>query len=235
MESICAGLNVLELGSGSVAASIAGVVLADAGARVIKIEPPDGDRLRTHNPSGFLVWNRARRAWSPTCVRPKASRSFATWPCTPTWSSRVSRPARHRVGIGADDLRAANPSLIHCAITGFGTTGPYSRLKAYDSLIAAKAGCGRVARSGIATVRSCSLCPGRVLAPVCSRPQAFWVRCLFARRPVGARRCSQPCSPVWIRSTTSLPQWCRSWPNAARSRAATPVQRRRQADSVCCS
>ena len=60
MNRICAGLNVLELGSGSAAASIAGVVFADAGARVIKIEPPDGDRLRTENPSGFLVWNRGK-------------------------------------------------------------------------------------------------------------------------------------------------------------------------------
>ncbi|BBY93406.1 hypothetical protein MGALJ_30750 [Mycobacterium gallinarum] len=141
MESICAGLNVLELGSGSVAASIAGVVLADAGARVIKIEPPDGDRLRTHNPSGFLVWNRGkeslvadlRTAEGQQVVRDLAVHAdvviegFAPG-TTSGW------------GIGADDLRAANPSLIHCAITGFGTTGPYSRLKAYDSLIAAKAG-----------------------------------------------------------------------------------------------
>lgn len=141
MESICAGLNVLELGSGSVAASIAGVVLADAGARVIKIEPPDGDRLRTHNPSGFLVWNRGkeslvanlRTAEGQQVVRDLAVHAdvviegFAPG-TTSGW------------GIGADDLRAANPSLIHCAITGFGTTGPYSGLKAYDSLIAAKAG-----------------------------------------------------------------------------------------------
>jgi crotonobetainyl-CoA:carnitine CoA-transferase CaiB-like acyl-CoA transferase len=35
-------------------------VLADAGARVIKVEPPTGDRLRTENPSGFLAWNRGK-------------------------------------------------------------------------------------------------------------------------------------------------------------------------------
>jgi len=44
MESIRTGLNVLELGSGSVAASMARVVLADAGARVVKVEQPEGDR-----------------------------------------------------------------------------------------------------------------------------------------------------------------------------------------------
>src|SRR2546421_10660514 len=62
MAGICEGLNVLEIGSGSVAASMAGMVLADAGARVLKIEPPEGDRLRTANPSGFLVWNRGKES-----------------------------------------------------------------------------------------------------------------------------------------------------------------------------
>ena len=38
------------------------MVLADAGARVIKIEPPDGDALRGRNPSGFLVWNRGKES-----------------------------------------------------------------------------------------------------------------------------------------------------------------------------
>src|SRR5262245_2830085 len=59
---ICAGLNVLEIGAGSAAASIAGVLFADAGARVVKIEPPEGDALRSTNPSGFLVWNRGKES-----------------------------------------------------------------------------------------------------------------------------------------------------------------------------
>jgi crotonobetainyl-CoA:carnitine CoA-transferase CaiB-like acyl-CoA transferase len=141
MESICAGLNVLELGSGSVAASIAGVVLADAGARVIKIEPPDGDRLRTHNPSGFLVWNRGkeslvadlRTSEGQQTVRDLATRADVV-------IEGFAPGTTSRWGIGAQELRAANPALIHCAITGFGSSGPYSALKAYDSLIAAKAG-----------------------------------------------------------------------------------------------
>ena len=62
MGGICAGLNVIEMGAGSIAASITGMVLADAGARVIKLEPPEGDRLRTAMPSGFLVWNRGKES-----------------------------------------------------------------------------------------------------------------------------------------------------------------------------
>src|SRR6266568_4811027 len=62
MALICDGLNVLELGSASMAASMVGMVLADNGARVVKVEPPEGDRLRTENPSGFLVWNRGKES-----------------------------------------------------------------------------------------------------------------------------------------------------------------------------
>jgi len=141
MQPICAGLNVLELGSGSVAGSVAGVVLADAGARVVKIEPPEGDRLRTDNPSGFLVWNRGkeslvadlRTADGQQTLRDLAQRADVIIEAFAPGTSA-------KWGIGPDDLRAKNPALIHCAITGFGSSGPYAALKAYDSLVAAKVG-----------------------------------------------------------------------------------------------
>ena len=44
------------------AASFAGMLLADNGARVVKIEPPDGDGFRAALPSGFLVWNRGKES-----------------------------------------------------------------------------------------------------------------------------------------------------------------------------
>jgi crotonobetainyl-CoA:carnitine CoA-transferase CaiB-like acyl-CoA transferase len=141
MESICGGLNVLELGSGSVAASIAGVVLADAGARVVKVEPPEGDRLRTHNPSGFLVWNRGKESLVADLRTPEGQqriRDLATHADVVIEGFAPGRTAEW--GIGADDLRALNPALIHCMITGFGSSGPYAALKAYDSLVSAKAG-----------------------------------------------------------------------------------------------
>lgn len=141
MAEICAGLNVLELGSGSVAASMTGTVLADGGARVLKIESPDGDRLRTANPSGFLVWNRGkeslvadlRTAEGQATVKELAAKADvvieAFAPGTTT-----------RWGIDAAALRAINPALVHLSITGFGRTGPLAGLKGYDSLVAAKAG-----------------------------------------------------------------------------------------------
>ncbi|WP_396905610.1 CoA transferase [Mycolicibacterium phlei] len=141
MDSICSGLNVLELGSGSAAAAIAGVVLADAGARVLKIEPPEGDRLRTQNPSGFLVWNRGKESLVADLRTPEGQQTVRDLAAKADVVIEGFAPGTTAAwGIGADDLRALNPALIHCSITGFGKSGPYSQLKAYDSLVAAKAG-----------------------------------------------------------------------------------------------
>jgi crotonobetainyl-CoA:carnitine CoA-transferase CaiB-like acyl-CoA transferase len=141
MANVCGGLNVLELGAGSTAASMAGMVLADAGARVLKVEPPDGDRLRHRAPSAFLVWNRGkesvvadlRRDDGRATVRELARDADVvidafTPGVTDGW------------GLGAADLRAANPRLVHCSITAFGRTGKYAPLKGYEALVAAKAG-----------------------------------------------------------------------------------------------
>jgi crotonobetainyl-CoA:carnitine CoA-transferase CaiB-like acyl-CoA transferase len=141
MADICERLNVLELGSGSIAASLAGMVLADAGARVVKVEPPDGDRLRTVNPSGFLVWNRGKESLVAdlhTAEGQEHIRSLAA--VADVVIEGFAPGTTERWGIGAEALRAANPRLVHCAITGFGPTGPYAGLKGYDSLVAAKAG-----------------------------------------------------------------------------------------------
>jgi crotonobetainyl-CoA:carnitine CoA-transferase CaiB-like acyl-CoA transferase len=138
---ILEGLNVLELGSGSVAASIAGVVLADAGARVIKIEPPDGDRLRTENPSGFLVWNRGKDSLVADLRTSQGRDRLRELARTADVVIEGFAPGTtDEWDVGPDALRALNPALIHLSITGFGKTGPYSALKSYDPLVAAKAG-----------------------------------------------------------------------------------------------
>ena len=61
-RTICEGLQVIEMGAGSIGASMAGMLLADNGARVLKVEPPEGDRLRGEHPAGFLVWNRGKES-----------------------------------------------------------------------------------------------------------------------------------------------------------------------------
>ena len=61
-RTICEGLQVIEMGAGSIGASLAGMLLADNGARVLKVEPPEGDRLRSQHAAGFVVWNRGKES-----------------------------------------------------------------------------------------------------------------------------------------------------------------------------
>jgi crotonobetainyl-CoA:carnitine CoA-transferase CaiB-like acyl-CoA transferase len=141
MAGICDGLNVVEVGSGSIAAAMAGMVLADAGARVVKVEPPEGDRLRSFNPSGFLVWNRGKESVVADLRTAEGQGTFCGLAAAADVVIEGFAPGTTAAwGVGVDALRTLNPSLVHCSITAFGRTGPYAPLKGYDSLVAAKAG-----------------------------------------------------------------------------------------------
>ena len=127
-RTICEGLQVIEMGAGSIGASLAGMLLADNGARVLKVEPPEGDRLRSRHPAGFLVWNRGKESLVADLrtdegraqVRDLASRAdvviegFGAGVADALGPRRRSRP------------HAANPGLVYCSVKGFGSTGPYA-------------------------------------------------------------------------------------------------------------
>ncbi len=140
-HTICGGLTVIEMGAGSAAASMVGMVLADLGARVVKIEAPGGDRLRTLSPSGFLVWNRGKESVVAD-LRTEAGRARVRE--LAAGADIVVEGFSPGVAdgwvVGAAALCGADPSLVYCAISGFGPTGNYSRLKGYEALVAAKAG-----------------------------------------------------------------------------------------------
>jgi crotonobetainyl-CoA:carnitine CoA-transferase CaiB-like acyl-CoA transferase len=140
-QGICSGLSVLELGTGSIAGSLAGMILADNGARVVKVEPPTGDALRTTLPSGFLVWNRGKTSVAhdlrdhaaQDAVRALAERADVVVAAVPPGRAEEWR-------LGYEGLRAVNPGLVYTSITGFGSAGPYARLKSYEGVVAAKMG-----------------------------------------------------------------------------------------------
>ncbi len=139
--AICDGLNVVEMGAGSVAASMTGMVLADAGARVVKIEPPEGDLLRTQMPSGFLVWNRGKESLIADLRTAAGQERLRDLAVNADVVIAAFSPGKTKEwAVDADTLCATNPGLIHCAITGFGTRGHYASLKGYDPLVSAKAG-----------------------------------------------------------------------------------------------
>ena len=141
MNDICAGLTVIELGSGSPAGSIAGMILADAGARVIKIEPPAGDGLRERLPSGFLVWNRGKESLVADLTTPEGREAVQDLAASAdVVIDALALDRADAYGVGYDTLSARNPALVYCDITPFGHQGPYKDIKGHDSLVAAKAG-----------------------------------------------------------------------------------------------
>jgi formyl-CoA transferase len=135
----------VELGT-MITAPLAGMMLADLGAAVIKIEHPEGgDPFRSfrgglYSPH-FVAYNRGKRSMQLD-LRSEAGREILL--------RLIARAdvllENYRAGVLArlkldtDALHAANPRLIHCSITGFGATGPYSARPAFDMVGSALAG-----------------------------------------------------------------------------------------------
>jgi itaconate CoA-transferase len=122
--------------------------LADLGARVIKVERPDGgDFARSYDKrarglSSHFVWtNRSKeslaldlkRAGDLDIVRRLIARADV-------FVQNLAPGAADRLGLASGALRDAHPSLVTCAISGYGTGGPWQDRKAYDLLIQAEAG-----------------------------------------------------------------------------------------------
>mgnify|MGYP001403147557 CR=1 FL=1 len=139
MTEVLKGVRVIELGT-MITAPLAGMMLADLGAEVIKVEHPQGgDPFRNfrgglYSPH-FVAYNRGKRSVKLD-LRSAAGRE--------AFSRLLSRAdilienyragVMDRLGLGASALSAANARLIHCSITGFGASGPYSGRPAYDTV-----------------------------------------------------------------------------------------------------
>ncbi len=121
--------------------------LADAGARVIKVERPDGDFAReydhlVHGESAYFVWlNRGKES---LCLDLKldADRQVlaAIVAEADIFIQNLAPGVIDRLGFGVDDLRKRHPRLITCSISGYGDEGPLRDLKAYDLLVQAESG-----------------------------------------------------------------------------------------------
>lgn len=149
-----AGVRVLELAR-ILAGPWAGQMLADLGADVIKVERPgEGDDTRHWGPP-FVAGHDGEplgAAYYHSCNRGK--RSMAVDLASAGGQARVRELAAEadvvienfkvgalaRYGLDAASLRAANPRLVYCSITGFGQTGPYAHRAGYDFMIQAMGG-----------------------------------------------------------------------------------------------
>ena len=154
-----AGIRVLDLTS-VVVGPAATLRLADLGAEIIKIEPPDGDLLRTlggPSPSGrmsgkYLHFNRAKRSACLDLKQPAARTALLAILATcDVLVSNIRPEALARLGLGAAACLERQPGLIHCSITGFGPGGAYRGRPAYDSVIQGVSGVAGLAlqRDGV--------------------------------------------------------------------------------------
>ncbi|WP_341923395.1 CaiB/BaiF CoA-transferase family protein [Polaromonas sp. YR568] len=141
------GITVISL-EHAIAAPFCTRQLADLGARVIKVERPGvGDFARAYDQrvdgmASHFVWvNRSKESLTLDLKQPAALAVLKQLLETADVLVQNLAPgAAARMGLGYDDLRAANPKLIVCDISGYGDDGPYRDKKAYDLLIQSEAG-----------------------------------------------------------------------------------------------
>ena len=165
MNKALEGITVISIEQ-AVAAPYASSRLADAGARVIKVERPDGDFARTYDraalgQSAYFVWlNRGKESVALDFKQPDdralLERMIAG---ADVFIQNLAPGAAARAGFGSADLRRMHPRLITCDISGYGDDGPYREMRAYDLLVQAE--------SGLCEVTGTPDGPGRVGVSVC--------------------------------------------------------------------
>jgi len=150
----------------AVAAPLCTERLAQAGARVIKIERPEGDFARLYDTaargeSAYFTWlNQGKESVTLDFKTAHGARLLrALLAKADVLVENLSPGALERAGFGRDALMARNPGLITCAISGFGSDGPQARRPAYDLLVQAEAGLIAVSGSPDA--------PGRIGVSIC--------------------------------------------------------------------
>ena len=158
------GLLVVSLEQ-AVAAPMCTCRLADAGARVIKVERPEGDFARgyddlVHGESAYFVWlNRGKESVVLDLAKAEDKALLeAMLAKADVFVQNLKPGAVSKLGFAPERLRRDYPRLIVCSVSGYGESGPYARRKAYDLLIQAEA--------GLAYVTGGSEAPARVGASV---------------------------------------------------------------------
>lgn len=160
-----AGMLVVEIGQ-AVAAPFCGTRLAEAGARVIKVERPEGDFARAYDSHWkgdslfFAYLNRGKESITLDFKEPgDVALLQKIIDRADVFIQNLAPGAAARAGFGSDALRARNPRLITCDISGYGLDGPYRDMKAYDMLIQAE--------SGLAAISGTPEAPGRCGISIC--------------------------------------------------------------------
>lgn len=140
------GIRILDL-SHSLAGPFASMLLANLGAEVIKVEPPEGDETRTWAPhvggesSYFIAANRGLKSISIDLKREEGRTIVHELaPSCDVVIENFRLGVAERLGVDYHEICKHNPTVIYCSIKGFGATSPYSSKAAYDIIIQAMSG-----------------------------------------------------------------------------------------------
>lgn len=132
------GIRVLDA-SRHMAGAVTGMMYADNGADVIKLEAPGGDPTRRHD--GFRVWNRGKRSIVLDLTDPaERERLDALLPSCDVLVTDLGPGGAERLGLDHDRVSAVNPRLVTVAISGFGEHGPLRDLYGHEHVVAAVTG-----------------------------------------------------------------------------------------------
>ncbi len=134
-----AGLKVIELAH-IMAGPVCGMMLADMGADVIKVEKPNGDDTRRSVPpdvrgesAAFLMMNRNKRGVCLDLKKESAVKALRRMlKRSDVVIENYRKGTMEKLGLGYQTLRKDNRGLIYCAVSGFGRTGPYADRGGFD-------------------------------------------------------------------------------------------------------
>jgi CoA:oxalate CoA-transferase len=145
-DEILAGVRVLDFTT-IVSGPHCTRLLADLGAEVIKIEPPEGDFIRVQPPirdgksAYFASLNCGKKSLALDLKSPAAVEIVRGLAAQSDVIVENSRPGvMDRLGLGYEDLAKLNPRLVYCSISGFGQTGPWAKRSAYAPMLHAASG-----------------------------------------------------------------------------------------------
>ena len=131
----------------AVAGPLASCRLADAGARVIKIERAEGDFSRGYDAAAnglasYFAWlNRGKESVVLDLKNAQDQELLVRMiERADVYIQNLAVGAASRLGFGSEALRKKHPRLVTCDISGYGPTGPYAQMKAYDLLVQAESG-----------------------------------------------------------------------------------------------
>lgn len=159
------GIRVLDC-SHYVSAATCGLVLADLGASVVKVERAGGDDLRRLGPqlggaAASFQWANRNKQGLVLDLKNDAGRSLAAELAqqADVFIENYSTGAMDRLGLGYERLRASNPRLVYCSIPAYGRSGPQAGRQGFDPIVQAE--CGLMSITGPEGSAGC-----RVGAPV---------------------------------------------------------------------